>query len=125
MKHMVFPLILFISTPAFANANCKTIADDVVHQDQLLKAQAQEFTTRYDDINAPNAGASMEARRDFGTRLDALINTVQRDIDGMRWLIDHHCGPAKEEPNAIKSVHDMESILVALLVRRMDLRTLR
>ena len=125
MKHSIFPLTLLISTPVFTNVNCKTIADDVVRQDQLFKTQAREFADRYDDGNPPNADASMEVRRDFGTRLDALINTVHRDIAGMRWLIDHHCGPAKEEPNAIKSVHDMQSMLIALIVRRMDARALR
>jgi hypothetical protein len=125
MKYMVFPLVLLFSTPVFANVNCKAIAEDVVHQDQLFKTQAQDFTARYGDANTPTADASVEVRRDFGTRLDALINTVRRDIDAMRWLIDHHCGPAKEEPNAIKSVHDMQSMLIALIVRRMDARALR
>jgi hypothetical protein len=41
---------------------------------------------------------------------------------GLRWLIDHHCGPAQEEANAIRSVHDMQAILIALLVRRIDAR---
>jgi len=125
MKHTVFPLMLLISTPAFANVNCKTIADNVAYHDQLFKTQYHEFMARYNAINTPNADASMEVRRDFGTRLDALINTVQRYINGMRWLIDHHCGPAKEEPNAIKSVHDMQLMLIALIVRRMDARALR
>ena len=57
--------------------------------------------------------------------LDALIDTMRHDIDGLRWLIAHHCGPANEEPNAIKSVQDMERMLTSLLVRRMDARALR
>jgi hypothetical protein len=99
----------------------KTTADDVANQDQLLKTQSQEFTDRYGETNTPGP----DARQDYLERLDALIKALRRDIDGLRWLIGHHCGPAKEEPNAIKSVHDMESILVALLVRRMDARALR
>jgi hypothetical protein len=97
------------------------MADDVAHHDQLLKKQAQEFSDRYGEAN--NHG--IEASRDYVGRLDALIDTLRRDIDGLRWLIGHHCGPAQEEPNAIKSVHDMESMLVALLVRRMDARAFR
>jgi hypothetical protein len=93
----------------------------VVYRDQLLKKQSQEFTDRYGETNAPG----IEVKQDYLGRLDALINTLHRDIDGLRWLIGDHCGPAKEEPNAIKSVHDMELMLVALLVRRMDARALR
>jgi hypothetical protein len=125
IKHAVLPLTLLICTPVFANVDCKTIANEVVRQDQLFKIQAHEFTAHYDEVNTPNDHASVEMRRDFLKRLDALINTVRRDIDGMRWLIDHHCRPAKEEQNAIKSVQDMESALVALIVRRMDARTAR
>jgi hypothetical protein len=97
------------------------MADDVVHQDELLKKQAQEFSDRYGDTNNPGIAAS----QDYVGRLDALISTLRRDIDGLRWLVAHHCGPANEEPNAIKSVRDMESMLVALLVRRMDARAFR
>lgn len=97
------------------------MADDVLYQDQLLKKESQEFSDRYGDTN--NAGIGVN--KDYLVRLDALINTLRRDIDGLRWLIGHHCGPAKEEPNAIKSVHDLEAMLVALLVRRMDARALR
>ena len=118
MKHTALPLLLLVSTPAFANSSCKTIADDVVHQDQLLNKQAQEFSDRYGETNNPG----IEASQDYVGRLDALISTLRRDIDGLRWLISHHCGPAKEEPNAIKSVHDMKLMLVALLVRKMDAR---
>jgi hypothetical protein len=89
--------------PAFANADCKTIADEVVRQDRLLTAEAQDFTARYGDNNTPTAD---EARQDYLRHLDALIDTMRRDIDGLRWLIAHHCGPANEEPNAIKSVQD-------------------
>jgi hypothetical protein len=121
VKHAALPLMLLASTPVFADANCKTIADDVAYRDQLLKKQSQEFTDRYGETNNPG----VEARQDYLERIDALIDTLRRDINGLRWLIEHHCGPAKEEPNAIKSVHDMESILVALLVRRMDARALR
>ena len=121
MKHAALPLLLLASTPVSANPNCKTIADDVARQDQLLKKQAQEFSDRYGETQNPGIDAS----QDYVGRLDALIDTLRRDIDGLRWLIGHHCGPAKEEPNAIKSVHDMESMLVALLVRRMDARALR
>ena len=120
MKHTALPLMLLVSTPVFAIPNCKTIADDVAYQDQLLKKQSQEFTDRYGETNP-----GIEIKQDYVGRLDALINTLHRDIDGLRWLIDHHCGPAKEEPNAIKSVHDMKLMLVALLVRRMDARALR
>jgi hypothetical protein len=97
------------------------MADDVLYQDQLLKKESQEFSDRYGDTNDPG----IERSQDYLGRLDALINSLRRDIDGLRWLIGHHCGPAKEEPNAIKSVHDMEAMLVALLVRRMDARALR
>ena len=121
MKHTALSLMLLASTPVFANPNCRAVADDVVYRDQLLKKQSQEFTDRYGETNAPG----IEVRQDDLGRLDALINTLHRDIDGLRWLIGHHCGPAKEEPNAIKSVHDMELMLVALLVRRMDARALR
>lgn len=124
MKHTVLLLTLLVSTPAFAN-DCKTIADDVVRQDQLLTAETHEFAARSDDIKTPKADASIAIRQDFLRRLDALINTMRRDIDGMRWLIAHHCGPAEEELNAIKSVHDMELTLIGLLVRRMDARALR
>jgi hypothetical protein len=118
IKHTALPLMLLVSTPVFADPNCKRAADDVAYQDQLLKKESQEFTDRYGEANDPGA----QAKPDYLERLDALINSLHRDIDGLRWLIDHHCGPAKEEPNAIKSVHDMESILLALLVRRMDAR---
>ena len=121
MKRAVLPLMLFVSTPVFANPDCKTMADDVMNQDQILKKQSQEFTARYGETNNPG----IAVRQDYLERLDALINALHRDIDGLRWLIDHHCGPAKEEPNAIKSVHDMKLMLVALLVRRMDARALR
>jgi hypothetical protein len=121
MKHTALPLMLLVSTPVFANPNCRAIADNVAYQDQLLKKQLQEFTDRYRETNSPG----MEVKQDYLGRLDALINTLHRDVDGLRWLIGHHCGPAKEEPNAIKSVHDMELTLVALLVRRMDARALR
>ena len=121
VKHGALPLLLLVSTPASANPNCKTMADDVAHQDQLLKNQTQGFSDRYGETNNPG----IEAGQDYVGRLDALINTLRHDIDGLRWLIGHHCGPANEEPNAMKSVHDMESILVALLVRRMDARAFR
>ena len=121
MKHAAIPLMLLVSTPAFADPTCKTAADDVVHQDQILKKESQEFSARYGGAKNPG----VEAKGDYLHRLDVLINASQRDIDGLRWLIAHHCGPAKEEPNAIESVHDMESILTALLVRRMDARALR
>jgi hypothetical protein len=97
------------------------MADDVAYQDQLLKKESQEFSDRYGETNNPG----IEANQDYLKRLDALITMLRRDIDGLRWLIDHHCGPAREEPNGIKSVHDMESMLVALLVRRMDARAFR
>jgi hypothetical protein len=121
LRSAALPLLLFVSTPASANSSCKTVADDVTHQDQLLKKQAQEFSDRYGETKNPG----VEARQDYVARLDTLINALRRDIDGLRWLIAHHCGPANEEPNAIKSVHDMEAILVSLLVRRMDARALR
>jgi hypothetical protein len=121
LRSAALPLLLFVSTPASANSSCKTVADDVAHQDQLLKKQAQEFSDRYGETKNPG----VEARQDYVARLDALINILRRDIDGLRWLIADHCGPANEEPNAIKSVHDMEAILVSLLVRRMDARALR
>jgi hypothetical protein len=121
MKHTVLPLLLLASTPVFANPSCKKVADDVAYQDQLLKKQSREFSDRYGETNNPGA----DSKQDYGERLDVLINALRRDIDGLRWLIGHHCGPVKEEPNAIQSVHDMQSILVALLVRRMDARALR
>jgi hypothetical protein len=121
MKQTALPLLLLVAPPASANPNCRTIADDVARQDQLLKKESQEFSDRYGETNNPG----IEASQDYVGHLDALISSLRRDIDGLRWLIAHHCGPAKEEPNAIKSVHDMESMLVALLVRRMDARALR
>jgi hypothetical protein len=121
VKHTALPLMLLVSAPVLANPDCKTMADDVVYQDQLLKQQSQEFAARYGETSNPG----MEAKQDYLRRLDALIDALRRDIDALRWLIDHHCGPAKEEPNAIKSVHDMKLMLVALLVRRMDARALR
>jgi hypothetical protein len=120
MKHTALPLMLLVSAPVFANPNCKTIADDVVYQDRLLKEQSKEFTDRYGETNP-----GIETKQDYLARLEALINTLRRDINGLRWLIDHRCGPAIEEPNAIKSVHDMKLTLVALLVRIMDARALR
>jgi hypothetical protein len=121
VKHAALPLLLLLSTPVLANSDCRSMADDVAKQDRILKTQSQEFADRYGETNKPG----IELREDYVGRLDVLINALRRDIDGLRWLLDHHCGPAKEEPNAIKSVHDMESILLALLVRRMDVRTLR
>jgi hypothetical protein len=119
-KHTALLLMLLVSTPAFAAPNCKTTADDVVYEDQLLKKQSQEFTDRYGDTNR-----RPEMKEGYLEGLNALIHTLHRDIDGLRWLIDHHCGPAKEEPNAINSVHDMKLMLAALLVRRMDARASR
>ena len=120
MKKLALALMLIVVHPAFAGTVCKTVADDVVYQDQILKAQASEFSMRYDESHS----LSMEASRDYIDRLDNLINTLRRDIGGMRWLIEHHCGPAKEESNAIKSVHDMELTLTTLIVRRMDARSM-
>jgi hypothetical protein len=125
MKFTPLLLTLLVSTPALANADCKTIADDVVRQDRLLTTETQEFAARYGDSNTPTADAAIATRQDYLSRLDALIDAMRRDINGLRWLIAHHCGPAKEEPNAIKSVHDMELMLTSLLVRRMDARALR
>jgi hypothetical protein len=121
MKRLALPLMLLAATPVFAAPDCKTTAGDVAYQDQLLQKQSQEFATRYRDTNGPGA----EGKQEYLERLDALIAALRRDIDGLRWLIGHHCGPAEEEPNAIKSVHDMESALIALLVRRMDARAAR
>jgi hypothetical protein len=103
------PLMLLVATPVFAGVSCKTVADDVVYQDKILKVQESEF-------------AEFANSHELD-RLDSLINTLRRDIDGMRWLIEHHCGPAKEEPNAIKSVRDIELTLTTLIVRRMDARS--
>lgn len=119
-KHAALPLMLLVSTPAFANPSCKTTADEVAHQDHLLNKQAKEFSDRYGEAS----NHAIEVSQDYVGRLDALINTLRRDIGALRWLIDHDCGPAKERPNAVKSVHGMESLLVALLVRRMDARAL-
>jgi hypothetical protein len=110
MKFTLLPAMLLASTPVFAGADCKTVANDVVYHDHLFKTQARYFTDRYGDINPPPPEDPAQ-RRDFLNRLNALINTVQGDIDGMRWLIDHHCGPAKEEPEAIASVHEMDEAL--------------
>jgi hypothetical protein len=115
MKYMALPLVLFVATPALADINCKTVADDVTYQDQILKAQAGYFAHGYDDSNDIN----IEARSDYFDHLDNLINTVRRDIDGMRWLLENHCVPAKEEPDAIKRVREMELTLTTLTVRRM------
>ena len=121
VKHAVLPLLLLVATPVFANPDCRTIADDVANQDQILKTQSREFADLYGENNNPGK----EVRQDYLRRLDALINALHRDIDGLRWLVDHHCGQPKEEPNAIRSIHAMDSILLALLVRRMDARALR
>jgi hypothetical protein len=83
MKRTALPLLLLVSTPASANSSCKTIADDVVHQDQILKEQAQEFSDRHGETNGPGT----EANQDYLGRLDALIGTLRRDINGLRWLI--------------------------------------
>jgi len=122
MRHTALLLTLLVLAPAFANADCKTIADEVGRQDGLLTTETQEFSARYGDSKTPAADA---ARQEYVRRLDALIDTMRHDIDGLRWLIAHHCGPANEEPNAIKSVQDMERMLTSLLVRRMDARALR
>ena len=114
MKHTLLLLLLLVATPVYANPDCRTIANDVANQDQILKTQSQEFTDRYGENNGPDKAV----RQEYLARLDALINAL-------RWLIDHHCGPAREEPNALRSVHAMESILVALLVRKMDARAWR
>ena len=121
MKHTLLLLLLLVATPVFANPDCRTIANDVANQDQILKTQSQEFTDRYGENNGPDKAV----RQEYLARLDALINALRSDINGLRWLIDHHCGPAREEPNALRSVHAMESILVALLVRKMDARAWR
>jgi hypothetical protein len=34
---------------------------------------------------------------------------VHHDIDDLRWLLDHHCGPTKDEPEAIESAREMEA----------------
>ena len=123
VKPILLLLSLLISTPALAD--CKTVADDVVRHDQRIKAEANEFEARYGDIHIPKADAPFAVRQDFLRRLDSLIDAMQGDIDGLRWLIAHHCGPAEEEPNAIESVHDMQLVLVGLITRRMDARTSR
>jgi len=123
VKRISLLLALLVSTPALAD--CKTVADDVVRHDRRLKTEANEFETRYADIHIPRADAPVAVRQDFLRRLDSLIDAMQGDIDGLRWLIAHHCGPAEEEPNAIRSVHDMQLMLVALITRRMDARALR
>ena len=106
MKLVAFLLTLLASTSALAD--CKTVADDVVRYDQRLKAEANQFESR-----------------DFLRRLDSLIDAMRGDIDGLKWLMAHHCGAAEEEPNAMKSVHDMQLMLIALITRRMDARALR
>jgi hypothetical protein len=123
MRLVSLLLTLLVSTPALAD--CKSVADDVVRHDRRIKAEASEFETRYDDIHIPGADDPVAVRQDFLRRLDSLIDTMRGDIDGLKWLIAHHCGPAEEEPNAIKSVHDMQLMLVALITRRMDARALR
>jgi hypothetical protein len=119
MKHAALALMLLASTPVLAGLRCKTVADEVMHQDQSLNAQTSAFERRY----GQSRNLDPEARHDYLERLDNLINTLRRDINGMRWLIEHHCGPAEEESNAINSVHDMELMLTSLIVRRMDART--
>jgi hypothetical protein len=56
MKHTTLLLMLLVSTPVFAGPNCKTMADDVAYQDQLLKKESQEFTDRYGEANDPGTG---------------------------------------------------------------------
>jgi hypothetical protein len=73
MKHTALSVALLVSTPVFANPNCKTMADDVAYQDQLLKKQAQEFSDRYGEANNHGVGAS----QDYVSRLDALIDTLR------------------------------------------------
>lgn len=123
MRLVSLLLTLLVSTPALAD--CKTVADDVVRHDQRIKAEANEFETRDGDIHVPRADDPLAVRQEFLRRLDSLIDAMRGDIDGLKWLIAHHCGPAEEEPNAIKSVHDMQAVLIALLVRRMDARAMR
>jgi hypothetical protein len=123
MRLVSLLLTLLVSTPALAD--CKTVADDVVRHDQRIKAEANEFEARYGDIHVPRADDPLAVRQEFLRRLDSLIDAMRGDIDGLKWLIAHHCGPAEEEPNAIKSVHDMQLMLVALITRRMDARALR
>ena len=48
-------------------------------------------------------------KQDFIKRLREYVGAIRRDIDDMRWLLEHHCGPAKEEPNAIASVRQMDA----------------
>ena len=109
IKHAVFPLMLLAPDLAFADVDCRAVAHDLRNQDQLVKRQARDFKARYGDINPPNDQISVAERRDFVGRLGVLINTTQKDIEDLRWLIDHHCGPAKEEPEAFESLREMEA----------------
>ena len=123
MKLVAFLLTLLASTSALAD--CKTVADDVVRYDQRLKAEANQFESRYGDIHIPRVDDPVAVKHDFLRRLNSLIDAMQGDIDGLKWLMAHHCGPAEEEPNAMKSVHDMQLMLIALITTRMDARALR
>jgi hypothetical protein len=103
------PLLLLAAGPAFAEADCKTVAIDIRVRDQLAKQQGAELSARYGDIRAPDATVEVEVKRDFIDRLRAYIDTVNRDIADLSWLLDHHCGQTRDEPEAIASMRDMQA----------------
>jgi hypothetical protein len=123
VRLIAFLLARLASTPALAD--CKTAADDVVRYDRRIKEEANEFENHYGDSHIPTPDDPVAVRQHFVSRLDSLIDAMRGDIDGLKWLIAHHCGPADEEPNAIKSVRDMPLILIGLITRRMNARALR
>jgi hypothetical protein len=51
----------------------------------------------------------VEVKRDFIDRLRAYIDTVNRDIADLSWLLGHHCGQTRDEPEAIVSMRDMRA----------------
>ena len=118
MKHVVLPLVLLVAAPGPAKADCKTVLDDIRYQDQLVKRQGEELSARYGDIKSPDEHTSIGVKRDFVKGLNAYITNVNRDIDDLRWLVDHHCGPADLEPGAIDNVREMTALAQQLIKLR-------
>jgi hypothetical protein len=102
-------LIALSCGPSFAAVDCRTVADDLRRQDVLVKKQGAEISTRYADVSPPWNQLNSATKRDFVEHLTTYISAVHKDIEELRWLLDHHCGPAKYEPEAMASARDMEA----------------
>ena len=87
---------------------------DIRHQDQLVKKQGAELSARYGDLKPPDERTPLAVKREFVERLGAYIANVRHDIDDLRWLVDHHCGPAGLEPGAIENVREMTELVQQL-----------